>query len=157
MATEKITDIRHMLHWPGHMETDYIYTQGIAGEKFFSEIKENEKIYGGRCNHCGQVFVPPRLYCERCFRKIAEWRNLGSKGVVYTFTVVYIDIDGAKLDEPIMYALITFDGAEGGLIHRLGEIKPHEVQIGMPVEAVFRPQAERTGSINDIRYFKPQS
>ncbi len=157
MATEKITDIRHMLHWPGHMETDYIYTQGIAGEKFFSEIKENEKIYGGQCNHCGKVFVPPRLYCERCFRKIAEWLNLGSKGVVYTFTVVYIDIDGAKLDEPNMYALITFDGAEGGLIHRLGEIEPHEVQIGMPVEAVFRPQAERTGSINDIRYFKPQS
>jgi hypothetical protein len=155
MATEKITDVRRMLHWPGHMETDYIYTLGAAGEKFFTEIKENGRILGAKCKRCGTIFVPPRLYCERCFEKVAEWVNLGTKGAVYTFTVAYVDINGAKLKEPVIYALIKFDGAEGGLIHKLGEIKPHEVRIGMPVETVFKPQAERTGNINDIKHFKP--
>jgi len=47
--------------------------------------------------------------------------------------------------EPTIYALIKFDGAVGGLVHKLGEVKPSEVRIGMAVEAVFKPQAERKG------------
>ena len=156
MATEKIRDVRRMLHWSGYMETDYIYTLGIAGEKFFTEIRDNGRILGAKCKCCGNIFVPPRLYCEKCFGKTTEWINLGTKGAVYTFTVAYVDIKGAILKEPVIYALIKFEGAEGGLIHKLGEIKPHEVHVGMLVEAVFKPQTERTGNINDIKYFKPK-
>ncbi len=156
MATEKITDPRRILHWPGHMETDYIYTLGMAGERFFTEIKENERILGAKCKTCDTLYVPPRLYCERCFEKITEWVDVGTKGTVHTFTISYIDIDGSRLKEPIVYALIRFENAEGGLVHKLGEIKPDQVAIGMPVEAVFRPQQERTGNINDIKHFRPQ-
>ncbi len=156
MSTEKITDVRRMNHWPGHMETDYIYTLGIAGEKFFIEIKDNERILGAKCKRCGDIYVPPRLYCEKCFAKLAEWVELGTKGVVHTFTVAYVDVNGAKLKHPITYALIKFHGAKGGLVHRLGEVEPHEVQMGMRVEAVFKPQSERTANINDIKYFKPE-
>lgn len=155
MSTEKILDVRKMTHWPGHMETDYIYTLGIAGEKFFSEIKENGKILGAKCKRCEQVFVPPRLYCEKCFDKLTEWVNIGTKGRVYTFSVAYIDINGAKLKEPIIYALIKFNGATGGIIHKLGEVNLHDLRIGLPVEAVFKSQSERTANINDIKYFKP--
>jgi len=156
MATEKIIDVRRMTHWPGHMETDHIYTLGIANEKFFMEIKENGRILGAKCKRCGNIFVPPRIYCEKCFNKITEWINVGTKGVVHTFTVAYVDINGAKLKEPVIYALIKFGNAEGGLVHKLGEIEPCEVKIGMHVEAAFKLQAERTGNINDIKYFKPQ-
>jgi uncharacterized OB-fold protein len=30
-----------------------------------------------------------------------------------------------------------------------------DVTIGMKVEAVFKPKAERKGAIGDIKYFKP--
>jgi uncharacterized OB-fold protein len=43
------------------------------------------------------------------------------------------------------YLCVKFDGAVGGLVHKLGEVKPSEVRIGMAVEAVFKPQAERKG------------
>jgi hypothetical protein len=49
----------------------------------------------------------------------------------------------------------VLDGGDGGLVHRLGEVAPDELEIGMRVEAVFKPRAEREGSINDIRYFRP--
>jgi uncharacterized OB-fold protein len=156
MAIERITDTRHMLHWPGHMETDYIYTLGIACEKFFIEIKENGRILGAKCKHCSYVFVPPKLFCEKCFAKLTEWVDVGTQGVVYTFTVAHIDINGAELKEPVIYALIIFDGAEGGLVHKVGDIKPNQVKIGMKVEAVFKPQPDRTGNINDIQFFKPK-
>ncbi|UCH32635.1 MAG: Zn-ribbon domain-containing OB-fold protein [Candidatus Bathyarchaeota archaeon] len=156
MAIEKITDTRQMLHWPGHMETDYIYTLGIACEKFFIEIKENGRILGAKCKHCNYVFVPPKLYCEKCFAKLAEWVDLGIQGVVHTFTVAHIDINGTELKDPEIYALIKFNGAEGGLVHKLGEVRPSQVRIGMKVEAVFKPQPNRKGNINDIKYFKPR-
>jgi len=155
MSLEKITDPRRMRHWLGHMETDYRYTLGIAGERFLNEIKENARIMGARCRKCGVLYVPPRMYCEECFEKLEEWIDLGTRGEVHTYTVAYMDMDGNRLAEPVIYALITFGDAYGGLIHKLGEVKPEEVWIGMPVEAVFKPPQERKGSITDIKYFKP--
>ncbi|HDI06894.1 MAG TPA: Zn-ribbon domain-containing OB-fold protein [Candidatus Bathyarchaeota archaeon] len=155
MSLEKITDPRRMRHWLGHMETDYRYTLGIAGERFLNEIKENARIMGARCKRCGVIYVPPKMYCEECFEKLEEWIDLGTRGEVYTYTIAYVDMDGNRLAEPVIYALITFGDAYGGLIHKLGEVKPEEVWIGMPVEAVFKPPQERKGSITDIKYFKP--
>jgi hypothetical protein len=40
-------------------------------------------------------------------------------------------------------------------MHLLGEVDPDAVEIGMKVEAVWKPEEERTGSITDIKYFKP--
>jgi uncharacterized OB-fold protein len=52
--------------------------------------------------------------------------------------------------------VIRLDGAsEGGFLHTLGEVRPDDVRIGMAVEAVWRPAADRTGSILDIAYFRP--
>lgn len=153
MSLEKITNPLSIRHWLGHMEADYRYTLGVVGERFFKEIKENARIMGTKCPKCGVVFVPPRLYCERCFTKLEEWVEVGKKGEVYTYTIVTIDVNGKKLEKPQVYAFIKFNGVQGGLIHRIGEVE--KVYIGMKVEAVFKPYSERKGSINDIAYFKP--
>jgi len=153
MSLEKITKPLNARHWIGHMEADYVYTLGVAGERFFKEIKENGRIMGAKCPKCNVVFVPPRMYCERCFEKLEEWVDVGKKGVVHTFTIATIDINGEKLAKPEIYALIKFDGTCGGIIHKIGETDT--VYIGMEVEAVFKPQNERKASINDIAYFKP--
>jgi len=155
MTLEKLNDPREIRHWPGHMETDYIYTLGITGERFFKEIKKNGRIMGAKCKQCDIVYVPPRMYCQRCFEKLQEWVNVGNRGTVHTYTVAYIDLNGAKLKEPTIYAMIKIDGTDGGLVHKLGEIDPEKVKIGMKVEALFKPKEKREGSINDIRYFKP--
>ena len=153
MSLEKITNPLNVRHWLGHMEAEYRYTLGVAGERFLREIKENGRIMGAKCPKCGIVFVPPRIYCEKCFVKLEEWVDVGRKGEVYTYTIATIDIDGKKLEKPQIYALIKFKGAQGGLIHKIGETD--EVYIGMKVEAVLKMPTERKASINDIAYFKP--
>ena len=155
MSMEKIQDPREIRHWPDHMETDYLYTLGIAGERFFQEIKKNGKIMGAKCKKCGIVYVPPRMYCEKCFNKLEEWMNVGTKGTVQTYTVAHIDLNGDKLQKPTIYAMVRIDGTDGGLIHRIEGSDPEKVKIGMKVEAVFKPKAKREGSINDISHFKP--
>ncbi len=80
MSTDKIADPSHIRHWPGDMEADYIYTLGVAGERFFKEIKENVRIMGAKCSCCDVVFVPPRVYCEKCFTRLDKWIDVGTKG-----------------------------------------------------------------------------
>jgi len=155
MALDKISDPRELKHWHGHMETDYVYTHGIAGEKFFNEFKKNARIMGTKCKRCNIVYVPPRMYCERCFERLEEWIDVGKKGTVHTYTIAYIDMDGCKLKEPTVYAYVKIDGTDGGLIHKLGQVKPEKVKVGMRVEAVFKPKQQRESSINDIIHFKP--
>ena len=155
MSLERIDDPRKIKHWMGHMEADYQYTHGIAGERFFKELKENARILGTKCKKCGCVYVPPRLFCEQCFEKLDDWVEVNTKGKVHTYTIAYIDTDGSRLKDPVVWAMIKIDGVHGGLVHKLGNIDPKNVNIGMSVEAVFKTKRKRTGSMLDIEYFKP--
>jgi uncharacterized OB-fold protein len=63
-------------------------------------------------------------------------------------------MDSCKLKEPTVYAMVKMDGANGGLVHKLGEVNLKELEINMTVEAIFKPKAKREGPINDIEYFR---
>lgn len=52
-----------------------------------------------------------------------------------------------------MLGIIRLHGSDGGLIHFIGEARPEELHIGMPMEIVFKDKPE--GNILDILYFKP--
>ncbi len=143
------------LAWRGDMPTLGRYTAGIAGEKFFREIMENGKFLGTICPSCDLVYTPPRLYCEPCFAQLEEWVEVPTTGIVETFTIVHLDLDENRLPEPRAMAFVHIDDTDGGFVHFLGEVEPEEICIGMPVEAVFKEQSERQGSILDIAYFRP--
>jgi len=153
--TEKITKNIDMTSWKDKIPVDYIYTAGIAGERFFREIKDNARIVGTKCEKCEVTYVPPKIYCERCFERLENYIDVGTKGTVHTFTICYENVDGTKKEEPTIIAMVKIDGTDGGLIHWLDEVHPKEVKIGMSVEAVFKAKEEREGSILDIKYFKP--
>ncbi len=73
-----------------------------------------------------------------------------------TFSLCWVTWDMRELDVPELPAVIRLDGtSSGGFLHRLGEVEPGDVRIGMRVEAVWRPAPEREGSILDIDHFRP--
>ena len=140
--------------WYGNLPVTSRYTFGLAGEKFFRAIKDEGKILGTHCPKCEHTYVPGVLFCERCLSELDKWVDVGTIGTVHTFTLLYENYDGSPREDPELIALVEF--GDGGLIHRLGEVDdPEEVEIGMPVEVVFKPAAERTGSILDILHFRP--
>ena len=158
MPVEKVTQVAQTKPWCEKLGFQGVllygqYTYGIAGERFFREIKDNAKITGTKCQNCNLIYLPPRIYCERCFEGLEEWCEIENKGEIYTYTVGWVDLDGARLGEPIILALVKFDGIYGGLVHKVAEISPEKVKIGMKVAAVYKE--EREGSILDIKYFKP--
>lgn len=162
MPLEKVTQVGQTKPWFGELSAGPSepslygqYTYGIAGERFFREIKDKGRLMGTKCEKCELVYLPPRIYCERCFSELVEWLTIPNRGLVHTFTISYVDLDGSRLEEPVIVAFVTFDGVYGGLVHRLSEVEPEKVGIGMPVEIVFKPKAKRIGSILDIDYFRP--
>ncbi len=141
-------------HWYGDMEASYLYSTGIAGERFFTTLRDKGKILGATCPECKKTILPPRMYCEVCFSEMGDWVDVGKVGKVDTFSVAQVDINGNPMEEPVVYGLIRFPKVEGGLVHII-TAKPEKVKIGMRVKARLRPKKERTGSILDIECFKP--
>lgn len=137
----------------GTMPVTSRYTAGLAGERFFRAIKDEGRILGAHCEACGVTYVPGRVFCERCLRELTDWVDVGTRGEVFAFTLLYENVDGTPKEAPELVAFVRI--ADGGLMHWLGEIAPEDVTIGMPVEAVFKSKADRKGSILDILYFRP--
>ncbi len=136
----------------------YAWSAGIALSRFLAELKEG-RIIGRKCNKCGRILIPPRMYCEVCFRPTDEWVYVNDVGKVTTAVVSYISAERARLEKPEVVGVIEFDDAPGsGIFHRLN-IKPEDVinrrAFGMRVKAVWKPKEQRVGSITDIEYFEP--
>ena len=155
-SLEQISQVENIHYVHGDMPVTFQYTQGIAGERFLRELLENGRFLGTRCAQCAYTYLPPRLYCERCFASLEDaWVEVGPQGTVEAVTVAHLDLSGEPLAEPQTLALIRLDGADGLLVHRIDDADAAGVEIGTRVEAVLRPQRQRKGSILDIRYFKP--
>ncbi|MHA1925902.1 MAG: Zn-ribbon domain-containing OB-fold protein [Candidatus Thorarchaeota archaeon] len=155
MSFDKNTNPLKLHHLVGDMEADYIYTPGVAGDKFFKALRDEEKLLATHCESCNHTYMPPRMYCERCFSKLDKWVETQPAGVVDTYTLTHEDRDGGKLSEPVLVAFIRIDNTDGGLIHRLGGVEQDSVKIGMKVKAVFKDKAKRTGGLTDIDHFAP--
>jgi uncharacterized protein len=108
-----------------------------------------------RCESCGVTYVPPRLFCERCFAgPLDADLTVGPGGTVESFTVGYVDAEGRPVDDPVAVGLVRLDGADTVLVHFLVDAGG-ELVTGATVEPVFLPRAKRTGSILDLRGFRP--
>jgi len=135
----------------------YSWTSGVAISRFLDGLQKGE-ILGLKCAKCGRTLVPPRAYCEEDFVPIDEWVKVKDTGVVNTFSISYVNNDASRRKKPIIVAVIEIDGASPGMgiLHLLGETEPEKVEVGMKVEAVWKPKAQRKGAITDIKYFRPR-
>jgi uncharacterized OB-fold protein len=153
--TERLQSAHEARAWEGAIPLQNRYTMGLAGERFFRTIKDEARFTATYCPECDYTYMPPRLYCERCFGELKEWVEVPNRGTVYAYTTVHYDLEENPLDTPQVVALIEMEGCDGVFVHLLGAVDPDDVCIGMPVEAVFKREAERTGEITDIAYFRP--
>lgn len=142
-----------------HYETDlkYSWTSGVAISRYLDGLKAGI-LWARKCEGCGRTMIPPRMYCEECFRPTDSWVKVKDTGEVNTFSIVYVNTDASRRKSPLLVSVIGIDGAspEMGILHLLGEVAPKDVFVGMKVKAVWKPKAQRKGAITDIRFFRPR-
>jgi len=95
------------------------------------------RLVGERCPHCESHIFPPRDLCPTCGKPAKEPYQLSGRGEVYSFTTVYSAPTDFAAYIPYTVALVKLE--EGPVITaQLTDVRPEDVEIGMPVEMVTR-------------------
>jgi len=115
-------------------------------------------LEGQRCRDCGAIFLGERSTCSSCgARETIEPSKLAGTGTLYVYSIVHRSFPGVEV--PYVSAVVDLDGGgtvKGNLVNI--EPTPEKIQMGMPVEVIFRvaPTKDREGNEYLTYYFQPR-
>lgn len=164
-------DKEYRTEWAPNLK--YSFSAGEAISHFLDELKEG-RFAARECKTCRKLLFPPRMFCEECYRPTDGWVQIRDTGVIETYSVSFLDLDAKRIKDPIFVGVIILDGPDYkapekgrqrmGMMHYFGEIKKdkksstgYDINVGQRVRAVWKPAKERTGSILDVKYFRPMT
>jgi uncharacterized OB-fold protein len=137
---------------------EYAYAAGDYATRFMFDLQNDGTLHGSECTRCEKVLVPPRPVCGLCGGRTSGWVEVGPRGVITGYTVVevpFIDpMTGLERPVPYGFAFVKLHRADTNIYHFLDENRWDHIHMGMEVEAVFKPQSERTGTLLDIIHFR---
>ncbi len=146
-----------LLHQSGHLEYDFNWHLGPYWSKFLIEMRDNARFMAVKCDECGNVYIPPRAVCGRCFKEMNEWVEVGPEGVLQGFTIVrfpYINPNNGELMKvPYTAIWVTLDGATTRMMHFSNETDEKNLEVGMRMRAVWAKEPRPT-SIHAVEYFE---
>lgn len=155
---EKTEKPMELIEVPILVSIPQVFSTGPTMGKFLAAFRDEKKILGNRCPVCGRTQIPPRIVCAVCDVEVHEWVELGPGGYLTSFDVVYIPtinpLTGKMREVPYSTGSVVLDHGDAALMHFLDETDPKKIKLFNRVEAVFRPDGERTGSVLDILYFR---
>jgi uncharacterized OB-fold protein len=132
----------------------YDHALGETASHFFTQIRDNAKIYGRRDAKSGRVLVPPRAFSDQSLEPTAEWIEVGPGGRIEAFTIVYERFRGLP-EPPYAFGYVMLDGADtaiGGLFRRVdladAAAAAKRLAIGTRVTTKFADQ--RRGDVLDF-------
>ena len=80
-----------------------------------------------------------------------DWALASGRGRIYSWTITHRPIDPGFADE-LPYAVLVVEMEEGPrLVGNLRDLAPSELSLGLPVEVVFEPVADRVA----LTHFRP--
>jgi len=144
-----MTDTQTSLHAPHVLEYPYTRSVGPVIGRFLTGLRDG-KIEGIRSTS-GKVIVPPTGYDPDTGADLDEFVEVGTGGVVTTWSWQPEPRANNPLDRPFAWALIQLDGADTGLLHAVDAGSPEKIEVGTRVKVRWRD--ERVGHINDIECF----
>ena len=141
------------LHQEVVSEFPYKHSTGETIGRFLAGLKEQKKIWGQRVAGQG-VVVPPLGYSEVDGSAGGEWVEVQPTGTVTAVALVREPVEHLHpLPAPFAFVLVRLDGADTALAHVVQDDLA-KLKVGTRVEAVWRPDEERVGSIRDIACFR---
>lgn len=133
---------------------DYDYVASPEESAFGRGLKEG-RILAQSCPQCQKVYVPPRGACPTCGVPPNEPQELADTGIVTTFCIVNVPFLGQRIKPPYVSAYVLLDGADIAFLHLVLGADASDVRMGMRVRAVWKPEDERTFSLENISHFEP--
>lgn len=109
------------------------------GAPFWEGASQGE-IRFPRCRNCNRFHWYPCLLCPHCHSSDIEWQAVKSQPKLFSWTYVRRSLGPVfAIRGPHIVALVEFDEAPNvHLVTNLVDCQPEDLQIGMPLEAVFQ-------------------
>lgn len=126
----------------------------------FLEGIRSRKLLGRRCPTCGRVLFPARSFCDRDHVATEEWVEVGHRGVLEMFTIVYEPFPGMRVAPPYVLGYALLDGADTAVLGYvkgldLSDVEAAALRLATPapvdVRFVDHPQGEITDFWFELR------
>ena len=135
------------------LEYGYKRSLGPVMARFFTSLKAR-RVEGVRTAE-GKVIVPPTEYDPATGAALDDWVDVGTSGVVTTWSWEPMPRAGQPLDRPFAWALIKLDGADTAMLHAVDCGDPTALSTGQRVRIRWRDETK--GEILDIACFEPEA
>ncbi len=136
------------------IEVEIQHSASLPESAYLRALRDG-KLLGARTGENGKVYFPAREADPATGKALDNFVELPDRGTVTTFAIINIPFAGQKIKPPYVAAYVLLDGADIPFLHLIQEIEVSEVRMGMRVEAVWKPAAERDYGIDNIEYFRP--
>jgi uncharacterized OB-fold protein len=77
--------------------------------KQYNEALRQDRLLGLKCQNCGAVTVPPAMVCRQCDSPDLETTELTGRGVIRTFTTVFVAAEGRESEVPYTIVMVALD------------------------------------------------
>jgi uncharacterized OB-fold protein len=134
------------------LEYTYRRSVGPVIGRFLGGLRDG-KIEGVR-TASGKVLVPPTEYDPETGEATKDFVEVGTAGVVTTWSWIDAPRPNQPLARPFAWALVKLDGADTAMLHAVDAGSRDRMKTGMRVVARWRK--ERVGAIGDIECFEPE-
>ncbi|MCD6427240.1 MAG: Zn-ribbon domain-containing OB-fold protein [Caldisericaceae bacterium] len=113
----------------------------ITIQDYINGLKKG-KILGSKCKKCGNLMIPPKPVCSKCGSFDVEEVETTGKGVIRSFTVIYVAPEKFEDKAPYVVVLVSLNegGAVMGRLIGVDPTKPEDIKIGAKVK--FKPLIE---------------
>jgi len=140
---ERVKEIHQRLHIP------YKWSYGSALTRFFTEIKDNKRFVGQKCQGCGKVILPPLGFCSVCFVPTTEWVVVSDVGELHSYSTIHYNFPGQPTTPPYVYIFIKLDGTDTFFQH-ITNATEDKLRVGMKLRAVWNEERKGIFTISSI-------
>jgi len=127
--------------------------QGKLHQDFLLHCVMRKNYWANNVHSAARYSARLKKTCPFCYVDTKDWKEVGPKGKVITYTVVYRQQAALKKNVPVAFGLIQLEGSANAMLHYIEGIEPEKIAIGMEVEAVFAD--DKSASIQAISHFRP--
>ncbi len=98
-------------------------------ESFYGFLKEGI-IMGAICTKCGQLSLPPKPMCPKCFSKDLKWGEIKKEGKLLTYSIIHVSPRRFQQLVPYVVGIVEFEDG-GQLPGMIRNVDLANVKIGM--------------------------
>ena len=127
------------------LQVAFPYTRSLGGVlgAFMTGLRDG-RVLGARVSD-GRVVVPPVEFdpVTHAPVEVSDLVEVGTQGVVETWTWVTEPVAAQPFDRPFAWALIRLDGADTPMLHAVDADGPEAMSTGMRVQVVWKDDPRR--------------